>query len=851
MLNFKLLVIGIVLSGSLNAQLVKRSLKVQNNINNNNSNESKNDNYTNNKAPLLNIPFIPLPLSLVKAEGWLLVQLKAQKDGLTGNAEMLYSEDNNLGANCDWLGGTGDSWERVPYYVKGLTALAYTLNDSSLILKTPKWINWTLDHQRVDGYFGPAKNSDWWCRMPMLYAVKDFYEATNDKRILPFLTRYFQYENSNIDANPLNSWGRSRAGDNIDIVFWLYNRTGDGFLLTLADKLHKQAYDWTDIFTRNTFIHFGEDYQPKHNVNVPQALKMPPIFYQRSNKPSDRDAFIKGYDNLMRDHGQPYGMESGNEKLAGRSSITGLETCSTVEQMQSCEEAQMILGDASIGDILEKVTFNALPAAFTNDYLGLSYYIQSNEALCKNGSHGYEQDYYNGALFGPYTGYQCCRFNAHMGWPYYVKNMWAATADNGIAAMAYGPCQVTAKVAHGTNVTISEKTDYPFDETLKFKISLSQSASFPIKFRIPAWCATPFVKVNGKIQKNVKPGTFYSINRNWQNDDIVVLELPMNIKINNEVNNAVSVDRGPIVYSLKIIENTNIRTDYKNGFVEKEILPLSPWNYGLVIDKNHPEKSFTVNKTPMPANPFIQATTPVTLTATACRLPDWQLNLNGIMALDPPYSPVASVTPDEKITLVPFGAEKLRITSFPVIGNFHYISKVFNCDFNNESLEGWVNYTGSFYIDKGELICTFPEGGSDFKLVQTGTKFSDFSYETKVQLLSGKNNGGVIFRVKNASMGTDNYCGYYVGISAEGYAVLGKSNGNWTEIKKVMMPINKDVWYKMKIVAKGSNIKLFINDIILPVIDVENTSFSEGSIGVRAFEAQIKYDDIVVKSIPF
>jgi hypothetical protein len=58
--------------------------------------------------------------------------------------------------------------------------------------------------------------------------------------------------------------------------------------------------------------------------------------------------------------------------LAGKSSLTGLELCSAVEQMQTCETVQMILGDASIGDLLEKVAFNALPGGLTNDMKGCS-----------------------------------------------------------------------------------------------------------------------------------------------------------------------------------------------------------------------------------------------------------------------------------------------------------------------------------------------------------------------------------------------------------------------------------------------------------------------------------------------
>jgi len=144
---------------------------------------AENTNYITNKSPLIEVPFTALPIGVVKADGWLLNQLELQKDGLTGFAETLYSGAGDLGSGSDWLGGTGDSWERAPYYTKGMVALAYTLGDATLITKVSKWINWSINSQQANGFFGPSKNTDWWARMPMLYAIRDFYEATNDARI--------------------------------------------------------------------------------------------------------------------------------------------------------------------------------------------------------------------------------------------------------------------------------------------------------------------------------------------------------------------------------------------------------------------------------------------------------------------------------------------------------------------------------------------------------------------------------------------------------------------------------------------------------------------------------------------
>jgi hypothetical protein len=808
-----------------------------------------NTNYVGNKSPLIDVPYTPLPIGVVQADGWLLKQLQLQNEGLTGNSEVIYSE---LGSNSAWLGGNAanSDWERPAYYVKGLVGLAYTLNDATLKTKAQKWVNWALNSQLASGNFGPTTNTDWWPRMPMLYAIRDFYEATNDARVIPFLTKYFQYQSGKIDSQPLVDWGKSRAGDNLEIIFWLYNHTDDAFLLTLADKIKTQAYDWTNIFTNNQFFAFQGDFQPKHNVNVPEAIKMPGIYYQKSLSAADRDAYIHGREHLMRDHGQPEGMESGNEMICGKSSITGLELCSIVEQMQSSETAQMILGDASIGDQLEKVTYNALAGSMTKDIKGLQYYTQANQVQSKFGNLSFGQQYDNGILPGPHSGYPCCRFNLHMGWPYFVKTMWAATSDNGLAAMAYGPSHLTAKVANGVDVTIAEETNYPFDEQLNFTITTAQSAVFPLKFRIPAWCSNPQVQVNGELQTGVVAGSFYSINRTWSNNDKVVLMFPMHIQLNDEVNNSVSVQRGPLVYSLKIGEQWNQRNDYGNGFKEYEVIPTSSWNYALVLDKSNLESSIVVNKaTTMPANPFAQSTTPITLTVNAKKLPEWGYSFNGITANEPPYGPVTTTEATEQITMVPFGAENLRVTCLPVVGTPSMTSSAFQENFSNGNQLGWVNYNGSFMVDNGEYLSTNIEGGNPgAKSVQTSTLFSDFTYDAKVKV--GTNgNGGLMFRASKVAMGADQYCGYYVGISAASQNVeLGKGNNGWTSLKTAATTITANTWYQVRVVAQGTSIKVYVNDMVTPKITYTDASFATGAIGVRCYNAITRWDNLSVTS---
>ncbi|MFB6340163.1 beta-L-arabinofuranosidase domain-containing protein [Saccharicrinis sp. FJH62] len=799
---------------------------------------AQNTNYVSNKVPLISTPFTDLPLGSIKAEGWLKTQLENQKTGLTGYSEEIYSE---LGSNAAWLGGDApeSDWERPTYYVRGLVDLAYVLNDPELKTQAQKWIDWALNSQKEDGSFGPASNDDWWPRMPMIIALMDYYSATTDDRVIPFLTNYFQYQLNTLSSRPLRDWGKTRAADNVEVIFWLYNRTGDSFLLDLADKIRTQTFNYASIFSKNTFLtQYHSNFYPKHGVNVAEAYKYAPVFYQRSGTESDRDAFLKGIENLAPYHTQITGMNSCTEFLSGNSSIQGVELCATVERMYCNEIATRILGDAAIGDELEKIAFNQLPAAFTEDIHQLQYYTLPNQVQSKQGGNGFGQDYDNAVLPGPYSGYPCCRFNMHFGWPKYAQYAWMATADNGLAATAYAPTVVTAKVSDGKDVIITESTNYPFEEQIIFTVKTARDVAFPLQLRIPAWCDNPEIKVNDEVLSDVIPGAYKTISRTWKDSDIVVLNLPMKLKTSTWVNNSVGIERGPLVFSLKLKENRMVKNAHSfsgKDFSEYEVYGENAWNYGLIIDRDHPENSLTVEQKEMPENPFAQDSTPVQLKVKARQIPSWGLTQWGVHAAEPPYSPVSSDAQEEEVTLIPFGSERIRVTYFPVIGKPESaISDIFQDDFQSREPNKWVNFAGGWQPQDGMYYAeSYNLKGA--KSVAMNTDFADFTYDATVMILNDETEAGVIFRVSDPAIGVDTYKGYYAGISTNGKIILGKSNNGWSAIKIIDGTINKSTAYHLRAVTNGSRINFYVDDMEQPKIVANDATYSHGAIGLRQY----------------
>ncbi|MBA3439933.1 MAG: glycoside hydrolase family 127 protein, partial [Pyrinomonadaceae bacterium] len=322
-----------------------------------------------NRQPLPQNAFNLLPLTAVKPRGWLRRQLQIQADGMSGHLDEIWPD---VGSNSAWLGGTGEGWERGPYYADGLIPLAYLLDDPKLIAKAKKWVNWTLENQRPDGGIGPAKNKDWWPNMIMLKVLTQYHEATNDPRVIPLMTRYFQHHLRHIDEQPLKEWAIFRWADEVVSVLWLYNRTGDKQLLDLARKLHAQGFDWRGHYEKFPFttkttkeqIGLKAGANPNtalsaHGVNIAMALKTSPVWSVVSNDQADRRAIYQQFGELDKYHFLPNGMHSADEHLAGTDPTQGVELCAVVEAMFSLEHNIAILGDPALGDRLEKITFNA------------------------------------------------------------------------------------------------------------------------------------------------------------------------------------------------------------------------------------------------------------------------------------------------------------------------------------------------------------------------------------------------------------------------------------------------------------------------------------------------------------
>jgi DUF1680 family protein len=334
--------------------------------------------------------------------------------------------------------------------------------------------------------------------------------------------------------------------------------------------------------------------------------------------------------------------------------------------MFSLENLVEILGDASFADRLEMLAYNALPGACTPDFWAHQYDQQANQVLCSKAKRKWSTNDDTSNLYGLEPNYGCCTANMHQGWPKFVSHLWMATHDQGLAAVAYGPSEVKAKVADGVEVTIAEETGYPFDGSIRFTIRPAKETAFPLHFRIPAWAEGASLRAKGG-PVTAKPGAFAVVNRRWKTNEVVELNLPLRVRAETRYRNAAAIYRGPLVFSLKIGEDFRKLKSYhdKLAVADWEVHPKTPWNYGLLLDRQKPERSVNATTRKPGKTPFANDAAPVVLKVKGRLLPEWQLAENS--AGDTPPSPVRSSQPLVSLELIPYGSTRLRITEFPVL----------------------------------------------------------------------------------------------------------------------------------------------------------------------------------------
>ena len=598
-------------------------------------------------------------------------------------------------------------WEEQPYWIRGLYPLGVLTGDPAVQEKAQRYIEAILQSQDESGYFGPLQNKarvgkegrtfpDLFPNMLAIDSLVQHQEATADPRVVPLLTNYFAYCRDLPDdqflavgawegyERELDGFGDARidiqyrrAGDMLPHIYWLYNQTGELWLLDLARRFFDRIAPYFPA-RRHPPVYTDppEDYLDTHVVHFAQRYG---YFGQYGQQEDLEFRLAQGeywYHQHMATWGQhPRGIFSADELI--RSGKTdprhGFETCAMVELAKHFYELGRISGDPMYADRAEDVMLNHFPVTHDRECRGLHYLTSSNLVqLDKEPGHDVFNDHKGMML--PYsplsrypTGYRCCQHNAGFGWPWYVQNMWQGTADGGLCLWLFGACRLETQVGDGVTVTIEQTTDYPFDGRVALAVNAAAPVEFPLYVRIPGWCRRATATVGDLSYTTTQAGGYLLLQGSWHRQRIE-LEMDMEMSWTRwPRSGAATLDRGPLSYSVRIEEEW-VPLPTNPDWPSHEVFPTTPWNYALApLDRQQPR---IAARRPLAAQPWSVEDAPIEIVVTARRLPEWGMVDRMIAPL--PTSPVASggdgegAHDEEEITLIPLGCARLRVACLPV-----------------------------------------------------------------------------------------------------------------------------------------------------------------------------------------
>jgi uncharacterized protein len=652
-----------------------------------------------------------LPPGAIKPEGWLRLHLEGQAKLASALPDISYP----FFSGTFWEGEENSpawfTWEQKAYWVDGATRLALILGDNKLLAKARASLDYTLNHPSKNGYLGPrflefGGDVGGLNRWPNNVLNRGFMALADAQpnpanvdpaKIVEALRQHYLNDKASLT-------GGSRNITNLEVILWCYGRSSDQKLLDLAqntwDTYIKDAENEYQAAQRaaaggNNRRRGGghADLAPSrvfanapvqsHGVSYAEISKLPAILYLYTGNEDYRKFVVAAQKRVFDHHLLIDGIPSSSEGYAGTTALDEHETCDITDHAWAWSYVLQATGDGQYGDAFERACFNAHPGVTKPDWTGIQYFGSPNQVLANlNCDHGTQRWFGSRRLAyqpSPAQLIGCCGGNKHRFLPNYLLSMWMQTKDNGLAATLYGPSTVTTLVGSSNQqVQVTQKTNYPFEEEIRFEIKTGQPVSFPLALRIPAWCAAPQIRVNGVSASGAVKNGFATLRRTFKSGDVVTLRLPMEVKATEWPENGIGVERGPLVYALPVEARWTSVAEAaysSNEFPTWEANPIGEWNYGVELDPAKVSSQVQVTQRTGTSNLEVSswpwADAPTVLTVSARKLDGWDYEIN-------PKEPHQRFTPHlpeaekikpssqvEHLTLVPFGATQLRISIFP------------------------------------------------------------------------------------------------------------------------------------------------------------------------------------------
>ena len=390
---------------------------------------------------------------------------------------------------------------------------------------------------------------DLWGRKYTLLGLLDYYARTGDKKVLESAKRHTDYIMQHVgegkkDIVQIGCWFGCASTSILEPIVLLYRATGEQKYLDYAywiisrwekspikpDLLNKalKNVDVLDMF------YDGKeplDFNQYHKCGRSKAYEMGSCFegLVELYRTTGDEIYLKAVLNHARSirdteinitgSGSIYEQWAKGKFIQTNDHLRWNEVCVTTTWIKLCGQLLRLTGDVQYADHIEIAMYNALIAHL--DSCGESW-IGSTPL---NGARGRR---YNERA----TRKTCCSTNGIRGL-FLAPKFAYMTSKNGVVVNFYEKSNATLSYGDGNVDLVISDVDFIFNDTAKVKLSgiKTDTAKFEIAFRIPRWCESPSVVVNGKETFNATPASYCKIVRNWKNGDEISLTFNSDLKI--------------------------------------------------------------------------------------------------------------------------------------------------------------------------------------------------------------------------------------------------------------------------------------------------------------------------------
>ena len=553
-----------------------------------------------------------LRLGEVMPAGWIKAQMERNlREGAIGHLDQLAPEARSdifgSGRNAPgrpnvakegfeqgtwWNGETEGNWHR------GYIMAAYLTRDPEAMRKSDAYVQYILQTQDADGYIGVYSpelrysishvNGELWTQTCILRALLAYYELTGKTEVLRSVERAVKLTMGKYGPGKMTAFPNPHyPGDGIshglmfvEVLDRLYELTGDVSYRDFGVWLYHDYCASSPAAPDGALVSLLDLEKPlvDHGPTTVEHLRVPLWAYFVNGNPD----LGRAYENGLKKLGHyilPSGAVVSMEEIGGRRpdpTTTYYEFCAMKELLTTYCSALQKVGNSEFGDDIEKLMFNAVEGAGLASGRGITYCTRDNRYRVDGDLKGRDK-------FSPTHAdlAVCCNPNSAQITPLFVRGMWVRTGETGLAATLYGPSTVKTSV-NGVKVQIEEKTDYPFSSEIYFVLSPERPADFPVTLRNPGWSKNTRVTCEGATVR--RGGNYFLVRKTWMKGDQIRLEFNETVVGTTASNGEIALQRGPLVYALRIPEVAKDIKDYDlPGFADLEYLPSqgAHWSYAL------------------------------------------------------------------------------------------------------------------------------------------------------------------------------------------------------------------------------------------------------------------------------